>query len=216
LEQIDEPIGALLETAEALVERDPHQSFVAQVVAELDEVDPGSDAFQAGHRAIDRRHDDIHNLTAVDPLEPISQPLHAKNPLVRTPGRPYSGGVTEMTQWEYKRSEFVLGAGAGSMENRLNVDGAEGWELVAVTWADRALANTLIATLKREVVPPPPPVQTTPDWYPDPCGRWEIRYWDGARWTAHVASRATKSKGIDPPQSLTASGDEQADQAPAT
>ena len=24
-------------------------------------------------------------------------------------------------------------------------------------------------------------------WYPDPYGRHEMRYWDGARWTEHVA-----------------------------
>jgi uncharacterized protein YxjI len=27
-----------------------------------------------------------------------------------------------------------------------------------------------------------------PSWYPDPFGRHELRYWDGARWTEHVSS----------------------------
>jgi hypothetical protein len=26
----------------------------------------------------------------------------------------------------------------------------------------------------------------TPDWYPDPTGRHELRYWDGSHWTEHV------------------------------
>ncbi len=33
-----------------------------------------------------------------------------------------------------------------------------------------------------------PPDKAAADWYPDPFGRHEHRYWDGARWTEHVAS----------------------------
>ncbi|MDH3300463.1 MAG: phospholipid scramblase-related protein [Acidimicrobiia bacterium] len=32
-----------------------------------------------------------------------------------------------------------------------------------------------------------------PDWYPDPMGRHEYRYWDGATWTDHVASHGRQS-----------------------
>jgi len=41
---------------------------------------------------------------------------------------------------------------------------------------------------------------TTPlaaDWYPDPLGRHEHRFWDGALWTEHVASAGRQA--IDPP-----------------
>lgn len=31
------------------------------------------------------------------------------------------------------------------------------------------------------------------DWYPDPLGHHEYRYWDGASWTPHVADRGTAS-----------------------
>jgi hypothetical protein len=35
---------------------------------------------------------------------------------------------------------------------------------------------------------PPQPVSLTPaGWYPDPSGRFEMRYWDGTAWTEHVA-----------------------------
>ncbi|HYH51783.1 MAG TPA: phospholipid scramblase-related protein [Acidimicrobiia bacterium] len=33
------------------------------------------------------------------------------------------------------------------------------------------------------------------DWYPDPSGRHEHRYWDGTRWTEHVASHGRQ--GVD-------------------
>jgi hypothetical protein len=34
-------------------------------------------------------------------------------------------------------------------------------------------------------------------WYPDPTGRNEHRYWDGATWTEHVATRGVSA--VDPP-----------------
>ena len=34
-------------------------------------------------------------------------------------------------------------------------------------------------------------------WYPDPSGRYELRYWDGAQWTEHVARAG--SQFTDPP-----------------
>ncbi len=34
-------------------------------------------------------------------------------------------------------------------------------------------------------------------WYPDPAGRFELRYWDGSAWTEHV-SRAGQQY-TDPP-----------------
>ena len=34
----------------------------------------------------------------------------------------------------------------------------------------------------------PPPAQPPPGWHPDPYGRFELRLWDGARWTEHVSS----------------------------
>ena len=39
------------------------------------------------------------------------------------------------------------------------------------------------------------PVATAPsaDWYPDPSGGHQLRYWDGAGWTAHVADDGQQS-----------------------
>jgi uncharacterized protein YxjI len=36
-----------------------------------------------------------------------------------------------------------------------------------------------------------------PDWFPDPYGRHELRYFDGTRWTEHVASHGRQS--VDAP-----------------
>jgi uncharacterized protein YxjI len=41
------------------------------------------------------------------------------------------------------------------------------------------------------------PQQTPADWYPDPIGRHELRYWDGTQWTEHVSSHGRQS--VDPP-----------------
>jgi hypothetical protein len=46
--------------------------------------------------------------------------------------------------------------------------------------------------------PQPAPVVTTPaGWYPDPSGRYELRYWDGTQWTEHVARQGQQF--TDPP-----------------
>ncbi|MFZ2058820.1 MAG: DUF2510 domain-containing protein [Acidimicrobiales bacterium] len=42
-------------------------------------------------------------------------------------------------------------------------------------------------------VPPPPPPRS---WLPDPAGRHELRYWDGTRFTEHVADAGKIS--VDP------------------
>ncbi len=36
------------------------------------------------------------------------------------------------------------------------------------------------------------------DWYPDPSGRHEHRYWDGTGWTEHVASHGRQGTDPDP------------------
>jgi uncharacterized protein YxjI len=41
------------------------------------------------------------------------------------------------------------------------------------------------------------PGQHPPAWYPDPFGRHETRWWDGQRWTEHVASHGRQA--VDPP-----------------
>jgi Protein of unknown function (DUF2510) len=33
----------------------------------------------------------------------------------------------------------------------------------------------------------PPSVNAVPAWYPDPSARYQLRYWDGFRWTPDVS-----------------------------
>lgn len=39
-----------------------------------------------------------------------------------------------------------------------------------------------------------------PNWYPDPMGRYELRYYDGAQWTAHVSTGGVTSSDPLPDQ----------------
>ena len=42
--------------------------------------------------------------------------------------------------------------------------------------------------------PTPSVVPSVPaDWYKDPSGRFELRYWNGTAWTEHVATGGTQS-----------------------
>lgn len=59
---------------------------------------------------------------------------------------------------------------------------------------------------------PSPPAPAPPaDWYPDPGGQWDYRYWNGHSWTAHV-SRAGVAY-VDPATAHLPTGRDQA-QAP--
>jgi len=44
----------------------------------------------------------------------------------------------------------------------------------------------------------PPPTRLLPGWYDDPWWDGDLRWWDGARWTSHVAKRSDR----DPEQVL--------------
>ena len=39
-------------------------------------------------------------------------------------------------------------------------------------------------------------VRAAPGWYPDVCKRFELRYWNGAAWTDHVATAGVQA--VDP------------------
>ena len=41
--------------------------------------------------------------------------------------------------------------------------------------------------------------QTAPGWYADPSGRHQMRYWDGASWTAHVTDNGSQTTDPMPP-----------------
>jgi len=80
--------------------------------------------------------------------------------------------------------------------------GCYGWELVSITAADKTFGlNELFAILKRPIVPPADPEDRSEGWKRDPCGRWDVRWWDGTVWTFDVGRRGDKKNatGRDAP-----------------
>ena len=99
---------------------------------------------------------------------------------------------------------------------------SEGWEVVQITYDGAAwfhafirhTGNVPVAThpgmkatelqpVGGPVATPAAPVASAPasgtvpsvpaDWYKDPSGRFELRYWNGSAWTEHVATGGTQS-----------------------
>lgn len=102
-------------------------------------------------------------------------------------------------------SAETRGAVGGAVSPSLDVDAPAGVPMMTTVRAamlappprapERAVA---VALLEREaapepvpvLVPAPEPVPSTAaaaDWYRDPTGRYTVRWFDGAAWTAHVA-----------------------------
>jgi len=104
------------------------------------------------------------------------------------------------------------------LATQLTAQSREGWNVVSIVSA----GNEIVAFLSRPVVATTPasaagwaatnsdsaeattPTTTTTtvpsvpaDWYKDPAGRYDFRYWDGSKWTENV-SRAGVSF-TDPP-----------------
>ena len=124
--------------------------------------------------------------------------------------------VVEVT--EVPAAEAAAGAASAAGEAAPAVEEPAGWAVapdtageaapaaeeipVAATGAAAAAAEPVVAEPSPapapEPAPAPAPVVTTPaGWYPDPSGRYELRYWDGTQWTEHVARQGQQF--TDPP-----------------
>lgn len=104
-------------------------------------------------------------------------------------------------QWEHMRISTTT-LGLDELTNFAQDVGCYGWELVAMTSADRTVGvNGLFAILKRPLEPPPDPEDRSEGWKPDPCARWDVRWWDGMVWTYDVGRRGEKKNvtGRDAP-----------------
>lgn len=107
-----------------------------------------------------------------------------------------------MQQWE-QRVIHATSSNWKTLDKELQRLGAEGWEAVSVAGSDKTVGvNALMVIVRRQLVPPAPPAAVEAEWHPDPCGRWDKRYWNGQVWTAHVANVETRERGLDPPQTL--------------
>ena len=97
------------------------------------------------------------------------------------------------------------------LATQLTAQSGEGWSVVSIVSA----GNEIVAFLSRPVVATTPasatgwaatssdsaettiptpttaPTTTVPsvpaDWYKDPAGRYDFRYWDGSKWTENVS-----------------------------
>lgn len=94
------------------------------------------------------------------------------------------------------------------LATQLTAQSREGWNVVSIVSA----GNEIVAFLSRPVVATTPasaagwaattsdsavttttttpttPVPSVPaDWYKDPAGRYDFRYWDGSKWTENVS-----------------------------
>lgn len=105
------------------------------------------------------------------------------------------GGVIENgyrpgVQWEYMTVvEPVISI--DRLEVKLNALGSLGWEAVGLSASDPTIGiNQMHVLLKRQALDWPPPGghdAGVAAWLPDPAGRFDRRFWDGLRWTEHVA-----------------------------
>ena len=101
------------------------------------------------------------------------------------------------------------------LATQLTAQSREGWNVVSIVSA----GNEIVAFLSRPVVATTPAstagwasttsdsaVTTTTtttvpsvpaDWYKDPAGRYDFRYWDGSKWTENVSRAGVRF--TDPP-----------------
>lgn len=107
-----------------------------------------------------------------------------------------------LDMWEYGYVQVGTNT-PKQLSEALNDLGCEGWEVVAVTYADRTVGmNSVLATVKRRMVPFDPPPYTGEGWCVDPSGRFDKRFWNGRAWTFHVGRETDKSTHRDPPTRL--------------
>src|SRR5258706_3103181 len=90
--------------------------------------------------------------------------------------------------WEY----LIVEVGALSLSENLQLQlsalGSLGWEAVGYTNIEKLGPNTICVLLKREAPAFAAPSELEAGWNPDPSGRFELRHWDGQRWTQHVST----------------------------
>ncbi|MGA0957544.1 MAG: DUF2510 domain-containing protein [Ilumatobacteraceae bacterium] len=82
-----------------------------------------------------------------------------------------------------------------------------GWGAVAASDIASSAPTQMVSTTPASDVPSTAGLDATAstsgtpsvpaDWYKDPSGRFEYRYWDGQKWTEHVSRGGTVHK--DPP-----------------
>ncbi len=93
------------------------------------------------------------------------------------------------------------------LTSQLNTKNADGWEVVTIYTWDKAVVAIIkrarrgnspsqyLATATTQVTDAvaSPSASAPANWYPDPSGRFELRYWNGEKWTEHVSTGGQQS-----------------------
>ena len=117
--------------------------------------------------------------------------------------KPYTGPESRKWRRQWEKTEAAKGAARREAETRQAQAQADALAAALVAAASDLRAQggpppeldgpaDMAIEAQGSVVPPPPP-----SWCPDPTGRHEVRYWDGARWTEHVSDQGVQA--TDPP-----------------
>ncbi len=119
--------------------------------------------------------------------------------------KPFTGPASRKWRKAWEKSEQAKSAAQRQVESQqAQVNASALAQALVAEASEGATANDAqteplpdgpTATEAPGCVPPPPPA-----WRPDPSGRHESRYWDGNRWTQHVADSGTQA--TDPPTGL--------------
>src|SRR2546423_13984027 len=115
--------------------------------------------------------------------------------------------MAEVQQWEYFVGAIKAPAVA-TLQDGLNRLGAEGWEVVSISTTVKTMINVtgndLVVVAKRPCIHEAPSTDTA-EWRDDPYRKFDKRYWDGSKWSAHVGMVGPpKTRAIDPPTFLPA------------
>jgi hypothetical protein len=102
--------------------------------------------------------------------------------------------------WEYMTLTQSTQA-IQDLDVRLTALGSIGWEAVGYMSVDRTVGlNAVSVLLKRRCPTFPAHTVRSPEWAPDPAGRFAQRFWDGMRWSQHVIA-ASGEQSVDWPNS---------------
>jgi hypothetical protein len=147
----------------------------------LDEDDTGGEPRHAGDVAAAAAAGDVQ------PVTPISEPAGWGS-------EPGTTATEEPAAAESEWSPAATGAAAGAA-------GSE-WAPTTTTATEEPARSAPEPEPAPAVAAPAAAAQasapTTPaGWYPDPSGRYEMRYWDGDKWTEHVSRQGQTF--TDPP-----------------
>jgi putative membrane protein len=124
----------------------------------------------------------LRRLTACIPLEKVQSTRWVQGPIQRRMGL-----ANVQVDAAGRRVKAVL-KDRGLEESRHT--------LTEIPERSRAARTKEGTVLNAVMAPEEPAPATAPGWFPDPAGRHQHRWWDGTRWSDHVADQGRA--GVDP------------------